>query len=80
MKRNGVLLKDALLKAWYTRFKPIILTSLTTVLWAMTIVWDPVWSWLARAIITWLLVSSILTLIVIPIFYYDSQRKIWDQK
>jgi len=39
LKNNWVLLKDALLNAWYTRFKPIILTSLTTVLWALTIVW-----------------------------------------
>lgn len=77
LKKNWILLKDALLKAWYTRFKPIILTSLTTILWATTIVWDPVWSGLARTIITWLLVSSILTLIVIPIFFYDSQKKQW---
>lgn len=79
LKNNWVLLKDALLKAWYTRFKPIILTSLTTVLWAMTIIWDPVWSWLAWSIISWLLVSSILTLIVIPVFYYDSQKSDWEK-
>lgn len=78
MKDNGLTLKDALLKAWYTRFKPIILTSLTTVLWAATIIWDPVWSWLAWAIIWWLLISSILTLIIIPIFYYDSQKSNWE--
>jgi multidrug efflux pump subunit AcrB len=78
MKENGLTLKDALLKAWYTRFKPILLTSLTTVLWAATIIWDPVWSWLAWAIIWWLLISSILTLIIIPIFYYDSQKSEWE--
>lgn len=77
MKQNWLLLKDALLKAWYTRFKPIILTSLTTVFWAMTIIWDPVWSWLAWSIISWLLLSALLTLIVIPIFYYDSQKRYW---
>ncbi len=77
MKENGLTIKDALLKAWYTRFKPIILTSLTTMLWAATIIWDPVRSWLARSIIWWLMLSAILTLIVIPIFYYDSQKKNW---
>ncbi len=70
---NWVLLKDAILKASYTRFKPIILTSLTTVFWAATIIWDPVWSGLAWAIIWGLGLSSILTLIVIPVFYYDSE-------
>jgi len=78
MKENGLTIKDALLKAWYTRFKPILLTSLTTVLWAATIIWDPVWSGLAWTIIWWLLISSILTLIIIPIFYYDSQKSEWE--
>jgi len=77
LKKNWLTLADALLKAWYVRFAPIILTSLTTVFWAATIVWDPVWSGLAWAIIWWLAVSSILTLIVIPIFYYESQKNIW---
>jgi len=77
LKKNGLTLKDALLKAWYVRFAPIILTSLTTVFWAATIVWDPVWSGLAWAIIWGLSISSILTLIVIPIFYYESQKNSW---
>ena len=77
LKKNGLTLSDALLKAWYVRFAPIILTSLTTVFWAATIIWDPVWSWLAWSIIWWLAISSVLTLIVIPIFYYESQKNIW---
>ena len=79
LKRNWLTIEDALLKAWYVRFAPIILTSLTTVFWAATIIWDPVWSGLAWAIIWWLFVSSILTLIVIPIFYYDSQKLEWEK-
>jgi multidrug efflux pump subunit AcrB len=77
LKKNGLTLSEALLKAWYVRFAPIILTSLTTVFWAATIVWDPVWSGLAWAIIWGLSISSVLTLIVIPIFYYESQKNIW---
>ena len=79
LKKNKLTIEEALLKSWYVRFAPIILTSLTTVFWAATIIWDPVWSWLAWAIIWWLLLSSILTLIVIPIFYYDSQKEIWEK-
>lgn len=79
LKKNGLTIEDALLKAWYIRFAPIILTSLTTVFWAATIIWDPVWSWLAWSIIWGLFVSSILTLVVIPIFYYDSQKDNWDK-
>ena len=79
LKRNWLTIEDALLKAWYVRFAPIILTSLTTVFGATTIIWDPVWSGLAWTIIWWLLVSSIMTLIVIPIFYYDSQKDDWNK-
>jgi multidrug efflux pump subunit AcrB len=79
LKKNWLTIEDALLKAWYVRFAPIILTSLTTVFWAATIVWDPVWSGLAWTIIWWLLFSSVMTLIVIPIFYYDSQKKDWNK-
>jgi len=79
LKKNWLTIKDALLKAGYVRFAPIILTSLTTVFGAATIIWDPVWAWLAWAIIWWLSISSFLTLIVIPIFYYDSQEKEWEK-
>ena len=79
LRKNWLTIENALLKAWYVRFAPIILTSLTTVFWAATIIWDPVWSGLAWSIIWWLLVSSILTLIVIPIFYYDSQKVKWNK-
>ena len=77
LKKNGLSLADALLKAWYVRFAPIVLTSLTTVFWAMTIIGDPVWSGLAWTIIWGLSISSVLTLIVIPIFYYESQKNTW---
>jgi len=79
LKKNWLTIKNALLKAGYVRFAPIILTSLTTVFWAATIIWDPVWSGLAWTIIWWLFISSILTLVVIPIFYYDSQKANWEK-
>ena len=80
LKKNWLTLSDALLKAGYVRFAPIILTSLTTVFGAATIIWDPVWSGLAWSIIWWLAISSVLTLIVIPIFYYESQKNIWKKE
>jgi len=38
LKKNWLTIEDALLKAWYIRFAPIILISLTTIFWAATIV------------------------------------------
>ena len=73
--KRGLTLKTALLEAGVTRLRPIILTSLTTVLWATTILGDPVWSWLAWSIIWGLSVSAVLTLIVVPVFLYDTMKK-----
>ena len=76
LMKRGLTLKFALINSSLTRLRPIIITSLTTVLWATTILWDPVWSWLAWSIILWLSVSAILTLIIIPVFVYDNfERK-----
>lgn len=58
--------KDALVEAGGARFRPILLTSLTTILGSLTIVSDPVWSGLAWAIVFGLSLSTILTLIIYP--------------
>lgn len=63
---------DALINAGSTRMRAIIITSLTTVLWSLTILWDPVWWGLWWSIVWWLSASALLTLIVIPIFLYDN--------
>ncbi|MCR4286262.1 MAG: hypothetical protein NUW00_05185, partial [Candidatus Kaiserbacteria bacterium] len=57
---------DALVSAGGARFRPIMLTSLTTILGSLTIVSDPVWSGLAWAIVFGLSLSTTLTLIVYP--------------
>lgn len=80
MKNNWESLENSLLKAWYIRFMPIMITSIAAIFWAIKIAWDPVWSGLAWSIVFWLWASAILTLIVIPIFYFDSQEKVWEEK
>lgn len=79
LKLKWWTIEDATLEAGRVRFMPIMLTSIAAILWAIKIVSDPVWAGLAWSIVWWLWVSSILTLIVIPIFYYDSQKKHWDK-
>lgn len=79
LKSRWWTIEKAIIEAWYIRFMPIMLTSLSAIFWAIKIVADPVWSWLARSIVWWLASSAILTLIAIPIFYYDSQKKSWDE-
>lgn len=78
-KKKWWTIEESILSAGYIRFMPIMLTSISAIFWAIKITSDPVWSGLARSIVCWLSASAILTLIAIPIFYYDSQKKIWDK-
>jgi multidrug efflux pump subunit AcrB len=61
--------QEALIEAGKTRLRPIMLTSLTTVLGSLTIASDPVWSGLAFSIVFGLSLSTVLTLIVFPVLY-----------
>lgn len=71
--KEGARLKDAILEAGAVRFRPILLTSVTTMLGTLSILSDPVWSGLAWALLGGMLTSSILTLFVIPLMYYGDQ-------
>ena len=64
---RGLSKVDALVEAGTHRLRPILLTSLTTVLGSLTIALDPVWSGLAWAIVFGLSMSTILTLVIYPI-------------
>ncbi|MEQ9363953.1 MAG: hypothetical protein RIF32_06910, partial [Leptospirales bacterium] len=65
-------------QAGMTRFRPILLTTVTTILGSMTIVSDPVWAGLAFAIILGLGVSSILTLVVFPALFLILRGSSWE--
>lgn len=79
LKERGWTIEKAIIEAGYVRFMPIMLTSLSAILWAVKITSDPVWSGLARSIVWGLGASAILTLIVLPLFYYDGQQKHWEE-
>ena len=79
LKKKWWTIEKAIINAGYIRFMPIMLTSISAIFWAIKITSDPVWSWLARSIVWWLSSSAILTLIAIPIFYYDSQKNEWEK-
>ena len=64
---QGHSFREALLRAGEARLRPILLTSLTTILGSLTIASDPVWSGLAWAIVFGLSLSTILTLVVYPV-------------
>ncbi|MCP3898886.1 MAG: efflux RND transporter permease subunit, partial [Desulfobacteraceae bacterium] len=72
---QGEELKTAILKSGAVRMRPIVLTALTTAIGAFPIVFDPVFSGLAWALIFGLFASTLFTLIVIPVTYYAIYQK-----
>ena len=87
--RNSILLVDfinlqvaqgmdfatAIVRSAVTRAQPIILTGLAAMLGAFFILDDPIFNGLAISLIFGILVSTMLTLIVIPTLYFAAYRK-----
>lgn len=73
--RRGVELDQAVINAGAVRAKPIALTGLAAMLGAFFILDDPIFSGLAISLIFGIFVSTVLTLVVIPVLYYAYMRK-----
>jgi multidrug efflux pump subunit AcrB len=67
---EGVRLQQAVIAAASARAKPIILTGLAAMAGAFFILDDPIFNGLAIALIFGIMVSTVLTLVVIPVLYY----------
>jgi multidrug efflux pump subunit AcrB len=57
------------------RAQPIALTALAAMIGATFIVDDPIFNGLAVSLIFGILVSTLLTLVVIPVLYYAVYRR-----
>ena len=73
--KRGASFENAVVRAGAVRAKPIVLTGLAAVLGALFILDDPIFRGLAIALIFGLLISTLLTLVVIPVMYYALMRK-----
>jgi len=87
--RNSILLVDfanlevargespgrAVVAAAAARAKPIALTGLAAMAGALFILDDPIFNGLAIALVFGILVSTLLTLVVIPVLYYVQLRR-----
>jgi len=67
---EGVEFAEAVVNSATVRAKPIALTGLAAMAGAFFILDDPIFSGLAVSLIFGLLVSTVLTLVVIPVVYY----------
>jgi multidrug efflux pump subunit AcrB len=72
---EGVPLAQAVVRSAATRAQPIVLTALAAMIGALFILSDPIFNGLAISLIFGILVSTVLTLVVIPLLYYVAYRK-----
>ena len=70
----GVPLAEAIPRSAMTRAQPIMLTGLAAMLGAFFILDDPIFNGLAISLISGILVSTVLTLVVIPLLYFVAYR------
>ena len=78
-RRAGRSLEDAVIRASAVRAKPIVLTALAAMMGAFFILDDPIFNGLAIALIFGILVSTALTLVVIPILFYSFRNLVTGQ-
>jgi len=73
--RAGRSLEDAVVRAGAIRAKPIALTALAAMIGASFILDDPIFNGLAISLMFGIFVSTVLTLLVIPVLYYAYLRR-----
>lgn len=71
---QGKPLKQAVINSAIARTQPILLTALSAMLGALFILDDPIFNGLAISLIFGILVSTLLTLVIIPLLYYTAYR------
>jgi multidrug efflux pump subunit AcrB len=73
--RRGMPFEQAVIRSAAVRAKPIVLTGVAAMAGAVFILDDPIFSGLAVSLLFGIFVSTILTLVVIPVIYYGVMRK-----
>ncbi|AZG73996.1 efflux RND transporter permease subunit [Shewanella livingstonensis] len=70
----GVPLEQAVIHSGAVRAKPIMLTALAAIIGALFIIDDPIFNGLAISLIFGIFISTILTLVVIPVLYFSVMK------
>ncbi|MEP2026513.1 MAG: efflux RND transporter permease subunit [Reichenbachiella sp.] len=71
---DGVPLAQAVIEAGAVRTTPILLTAGTVVIGAFVILFDPIFQGLAISLMGGSIASTILTLLIVPLIYYMTER------
>ncbi|WP_221795383.1 efflux RND transporter permease subunit [Oceanobacter mangrovi] len=72
---TGMKFEEAVISSAAVRARPIVLTAVAAMIGAFFILDDPIFNGLAIALIFGIMISTLLTLIVIPLLYYSWMPK-----
>jgi len=72
---RGRTLREAVLEAGAVRFRPIALTAAAVVIGGMVMVLDPIFQGLAVALMSGAVVATLLTMVVVPLLYWELHRR-----
>jgi multidrug efflux pump subunit AcrB len=71
---RGRSLRQAVIEAGSVRFRPIALTAAAVVIGGIVMVLDPIFQGLALALMGGAVVATLLTMLVVPLLYWDLRR------
>ena len=71
---RGRTIADAVLEAGAVRFRPIALTAAAVVVGGLVMVLDPIFQGLAVALMSGAIVATALTMVVVPLLYWELKR------
>lgn len=72
--KEGADIKNAIIDAGAVRTTPILLTTGAVVIGASIILFDPIFQGLAISLVAGAIVSTVLTLLVVPVIYYMTEK------
>ena len=74
-EERGTSLRAAVIEAGTVRFRPIALTAAAVVAGGVVMVMDPIFQGLAVALISGAIVATVLTMVVVPLLYWELKRR-----
>ena len=76
--QKGVPVRDAVIKACKTRTRPILITAFALVAGSSVILTDPIFQGMAISLASGVLVSTVLTLVVIPLGTIEAKEALYE--
>jgi multidrug efflux pump subunit AcrB len=74
-EERGASLAEAVIEAGSVRARPIALTAAAVVVGGLVMVLDPIFQGLAVALMSGAVVATLLTMVVVPLLYWELQRR-----